>query len=557
MTTPLTKRQQQVLDFVRKIIERKSVPPTLEEIRKGLKLSAVSTVHQHINVLVDKGYLKKIGNFARAIELNQSTEQEMVQIPLLGIIAAGTPIENIEVPEVISVPKQLTLPFGQHFALRVEGQSMQDAGISTGDIVVIHQQPMVENGEIGVAVVNGEATLKRIYKEKNNFRLQPANNSYKPIFVRHIEIRGKLTGIMRSDSFTMSRPAASAILPYFVMSKKKEQWLQIQSRRFLGNKSKLLGFIGDIVAEKCGNFQSFCDIFAGTGVVGYYFNRPEVKIIANDILGSSYVSAQCWLGTNQYDRQKISNLIDYLNELKPGKENYVSRHFGGTFFTNVNALKIGAIREEIENLDLSPREKYVLLTSLLYAVDKVANTVGHFDAYRKNLDTIQELKLLAPDINPEKNSNNEIYNKDANELIREIKCDVLYIDPPYNSRQYGDAYHLLENIVSWNKPEVEGVAKKMKQREHLKSRYCLKSAPEAFRDLIANARVKHILLSYNNTGETKNQRSNARITDQQIISTLKTRGEVEIFERDYKGFTTGKSNAEGNSERIFYCKVTK
>lgn len=557
MNTPLTKRQQQVLDFVRNRIERKNIPPTLEEIRKGLKLSAVSTVHQHINVLVDKGYLKKMDNFARAIELNQNIEQEMVQIPLLGVIAAGTPIETIEIPEVISVPKQLTLPFGQHFALRVEGQSMQDAGISTGDIVVIHQQSMVENGEIGVAVVNGEATLKRIFKEKNNFRLQPANSGYKPIFVRHLEIRGKLTGIMRSDSYTSSRPAAPTTLPYFVMSKKREQWLQIQSRRFLGNKSKLLGFIGDIVAEKCGVFQSFCDIFAGTGVVGYYFNRPEVKVIANDILASSYVSLQCWLGTNEYDRQKISNFVDYLNELKPVKENYVSRNFGGTFFTKNNALKIGVIRDEIENLDLSPREKYILLTSLLYAVDKAANTVGHFDAYRKNLDTIQELKLLAPDISPEKNSNNEIYNKDANELIRKIKCDVLYIDPPYNSRQYGDAYHLLENVVTWNKPEVEGVAKKMKQREHLKSKYCLKSAPEAFRDLIANARVKHILLSYNNTGETKNKRSNARITDQQIISTLKAKGEVEIFERDYKGFTTGKSKAEGNSERIFYCKVTK
>lgn len=201
MKKPLSKRQKQVLDFIRTVIQRKGVPPTLEEIKKGLKVSAVSTIHQHINALVEKNYLKKVDNLARALEINENTDQELVQIPLLGVIAAGQPIETVEIPEVISVPKQLTLPFGNHFALRVEGQSMQDDGISTGDIVVIHQQPMVENGEIGVAVINGEATLKRIYKEKDNFRLQPANNNYKPIFVKHLEIRGKLTGIIRGDAF--------------------------------------------------------------------------------------------------------------------------------------------------------------------------------------------------------------------------------------------------------------------------------------------------------------------------------------------------------------------
>lgn len=555
MRKPLSKRQEQVLNFIRTNIQRTGVSPTLEEIKKELKVSAVSTIHQHINVLVEKNYLKKMGNLARALELTENNDQELVQIPLLGVIAAGQPIEAVEIPEVISVPKQLTLPFGNHFALRVEGQSMQDDGISTGDIVVIHQQSTVENGEIGVAVINGEATLKRIYKEKNNFRLQPANTNFKPIFVRHIEIRGKLTGIIRGDAFVTNRPSTS--LPNFVMSKKKDQWLQIQSRRFLGNKSKLLGFIGDIVAEKCGNFQSFCDIFAGTGVVGYYFNRPDAKIISNDILTSSYTSLQCWLKTDEYNREKISNIVDYLNQLNPSKENYVSQNFGGTFFTKTNALKIGAIREEIEHLDITDDEKNILLTSLLYAVDKVANTVGHFEAYRKTLDTIQDLKLIAPDINVRNNHNNEIYNKDANQLVRQIQCDVLYIDPPYNSRQYGDSYHLLENLTTWQKPEVEGVAKKMRERDHLKSSYCLKSAPQAFEDLILHAKAKHILLSYNNTGEKKNERSNARIADSQILNVLKAKGEVEIFERDYKGFTTGKSDTRGHSERIFYCKVTK
>ena len=237
-------------------------------------------------------------------------------------------------------------------------------------------------------------------------------------------------------------------------------------------------------------------------------------------------------------------------------DNYFSEHFGNTFFTLKNARKIGAIREKIAEIAKNENEKTVLVTALLYAVDKVANTVGHYDAYRKKLDTIQPLRLLVPDFNPENNLNNEIYKEDANQLIKKIRCDVLYIDPPYNSRQYSDAYHLLENLATWDKPLVHGKAKKM-DRSHIKSAYCLKSASKAFTDLISSANCKHILLSYNNTGESKDGRSNARISDEEIIRILRSRGEVDVFERDYKAFTAGKSDTDGNTERVFYCKVTK
>lgn len=190
----------------------------------------------------------------------------------------------------------------------------------------------------------------------------------------------------------------------------------------------------------------------------------------------------------------------------------------------------------------------------MYAVDKVANTVGHYDAFRKKLDMTNSLKLLLPNIDSSHNINNEIYKMDANKLIRKISCDVLYIDPPYNSRQYSDAYHLLENLAKWDKPKVFGKAKKM-DRSHIKSEYCLKSALIAFRDLIENAKCKHILLSYNNTGDSRDGRSNARMNDEDILNILQNKGEVEIFERDYKAFTTGKSTDNDNAERIFYCKV--
>lgn len=402
MQIPITKRQKEVLDFIKKFIDEKGYSPTLEETKKRLKLSAVSTVHQHINTLINKGYIKKFDNLARAIEIISGSEENrnFIEIPLLGMISAGEPIEAIEIPETISIPKELTLGQGRHYALKVRGDSMQDDGIFDSDTVIVSEQPIVSNGEIGVAIISdNEATLKRIYKEKNRIRLQPANQSYKPILVKDVQIRGRVTGVFRSRFDPLPKPVQ---LPLFMFpqNQKTEQLLQIHNRRFLGNKTKLLGFIGDIVADKCRGYYTFCDIFAGTGVVGRYFNRPDTKIISNDILDSSYTSLQCWLNTRNYNKEKITAIIDYLNDLNPRKENYVSKIFGGLYFTKENALKIGAVREEIEKLDkkeeINQEEKNVLLTSLIYAIDKVANTVGHYEAYRKKLDTLQSLKLLSP-----------------------------------------------------------------------------------------------------------------------------------------------------------------
>lgn len=330
----------------------------------------------------------------------------------------------------------------------------------------------------------------------------------------------------------------------------------IHNRRYLGNKYKLLGFIEDILNEKCSDFRVLCDIFAGTGVVSEKFNSRNKKIISNDILYSNYLSLRTFLGITNVDFEKIKNKIEILNNLQTNKDNYFSTNYGNTYFTLENARKIGLIREKIEEISRDDDEKHILITSLLYATDKVANTVGHYDAYRKKLDTTQTLKLLIPHLSPEKNYNNEIYNEDANMLIRKIYCDVLYLDPPYNSRQYCDAYHLLENLSKWEEPTVYGKAKKM-DRTSLKSNYCLQTATRAFTDLIENANCKHILVSYNNTGESKDGRSNARIKDEEIVRILKTKGEVEIFERKYKAFTTGKSETNGHTERIFYCKVDK
>ena len=196
-----------------------------------------------------------------------------------------------------------------------------------------------------------------------------------------------------------------------------------------------------------------------------------------------------------------------------------------------------------------------MITSLLYAMDKIAKTCGHYDAYRKGAEFDKELELLVPLAEVHNNPNNRCYNEDANDLIGRINADLVYIDPPYNSRQYCDAYHLLENVARWEKPEVFGVAKKM-DRTKLKSKYCTRSATSAFEELIDDINAKYILLSYNNMAEKGNDRSNAKISDEDILRILGKKGIVKVFSESYKPFTTGKSDISENEERLFLCTVS-
>lgn len=312
----------------------------------------------------------------------------------------------------------------------------------------------------------------------------------------------------------------------------------IQSRRYLGNKYRLLGFIREIVAEKCGAVESVCDVFAGTGSVGACFNAPDVRVVANDFLYANYVCLRAFLAVRRMPRG-VGEKVAYLNALRADEDNYFSVNFGGTYFSAANARKIGRIRAEIERMGGEADEKAVLLCALIYAADKAANTVGHYDAFRKNLDAVAPIRLRLPRVDCARNACNEVYCEDANALVGRVACDVLYVDPPYNSRQYGDAYHLLENLATWRQPEVVGVARKM-DRSHIKSAYCRRGAGVAFGDLVARARCRHILVSYNNTGESRGERSNARMRDAEIVAALEGRGEVAVFERGYRVFSAGR-----------------
>lgn len=333
---------------------------------------------------------------------------------------------------------------------------------------------------------------------------------------------------------------------------------RITQRRYLGSKTKLLPFIDTILEKENIVFDSFADIFAGTGAVAnHFYNRS--KIIVNDILDSNFHIYSAFFGKEEIKEEKLKERLKFYNtiDIKNYNENYFSKNFSNTYFDSDNAKKIGIIREDIEKLFdekiITNREKSYLLTSLIYALDKIANTVGHYDAYRKIEIPNKDLFLLPLDISDSKYIS-EIYKDDANKLVKKIKADVVYIDPPYNSRQYSDAYHLLENIATWKKEEVFGVAKKI-DRTHIKSKYNMKSAGLAFSELIDNISAKYILVSYNDMGTSGNARSQSRISDHEILSALKRRGEVQIYETDFKQFTTGKSNKDDLKERIFLCKI--
>ncbi|MCB4949772.1 Dam family site-specific DNA-(adenine-N6)-methyltransferase [Streptococcus mutans] len=340
--------------------------------------------------------------------------------------------------------------------------------------------------------------------------------------------------------------------PAFYIAKKQER-LQIGNRRYLGSKQKMLDFINTVVAENLSDIESVADIFGGTGVVADLFRKQGKKVIVNDILYSNFVSFQAWFSNESVDIDKVSYIINELNNLKP-KKGYVYKNFGNTYFSNENSKKIDAIREKIETYNsLNKREYYMILTSLLYAMDKVANTVGHYDAFRQKMDSYNPIFLKVPEYN--QNNGNKIYNKDANKLVKEIYADLVYIDTPYNSRGYENAYHVLENIAEWKKPNVEGVAKKAINRSEKGSDYTKSKAPQAFDNLIQNINAKYILVSYNNMNKKGNSRSNAKISNKEIIRSLEKRGQVFVFETDFTPFTTGKSKITDHKELLYLCVI--
>lgn len=330
---------------------------------------------------------------------------------------------------------------------------------------------------------------------------------------------------------------------------------QIWNRRYTGSKYKLTDWISEIIRENCSGF-SFCDIFAGTAVISKSMIDYFDTIYINDLLFSNELIYKAFFEQSEYCVSKLEECKRYVMSLDVESipANYVSENYGGKFFSEHDSRRIGYIREYIENNhSLNDKEKNIMIASLLYSADKAANTVGHYDAYIKGKPIADSFQFDL--IEPYKYENKAIHitRKDANQLAREIKCDVVYIDPPYNSRQYSRFYHVLENICTWEKPMLYGEA--LKPKPENMSNYCRNSATEAFEDLITNLACNYIVVSYNNTYNSKSSSSRNKITLENIQSILEKKGEVSVYDKSHPFFNSGKSSLENHKEFIFMVKV--
>lgn len=197
----LTRRQKELWDYLEEYIAAHGYAPTLEEIGAHFGLSSLATVHKHLTNLERKGVIARKWNLSRAIEITPPQKTaKAVELPLLGRVAAGAPIEAVETNDTLTIPEDFVRRPHNAFALRVQGESMIGDGILDGDFIVVERRPVADNGETVVAVVDGDATVKKMYRERGGkVRLQPANPQMEPIMVKEkdLEIRGVVVGVLR------------------------------------------------------------------------------------------------------------------------------------------------------------------------------------------------------------------------------------------------------------------------------------------------------------------------------------------------------------------------
>lgn len=334
--------------------------------------------------------------------------------------------------------------------------------------------------------------------------------------------------------------------------------MKIQSRRYTGSKYKLMPWIKKLILKYCPEHDSLFDVFGGTGVVTSSLLDITKSCIINDFLYSNKIIYEAFFSQEAFDLNKLNSFVKKytLIDASQLEDNYVSINYGDKYFRYDDAKLIGYIRENIEaefvSSQINKHEYYILLASLLYSFDRCANTVGHYEAYIKNKEI--KTRFVFELIEPIKTKNNIlIYRSDANLLAKTISADIAFVDPPYNSRQYSRFYHVMETIVKWNKPVLSGTA--MKPPEENMSGYCRNTAPYLFEDLISNLKVKYIIVTYNNTYDSKSSSSRNKISLEQIKEILEKRGKTLIFETNYHRFNAGKTDASEHKEFVFITQV--
>jgi len=441
---------------------------------------------------------------------------------------------------------------------------MLDAFISIGDALKgiretkgFHLQYVAEKTSINYTILSRIETGKRLPTKPQLQRLAIFYDYSEEELIKHLisdkilyEIQSEDYGL---EGFHLAKQKIKYGLSLFNDYNHFEKF-KLHSRRYIGSKAKLTDWIMEIIQKETTGNDTFIDIFSGTAVVAKAAMKTYKNVVLNDILYSNNIVYQAFFDNKKWDSKKLVKIINEYNTLNPKSinENYFSKNFGGKFYEKELSKVIGYIRQDIENRkdELNSREYAILLTSLIYTIDRLANTVGHFDAYIKKPITKRPLNFRL--IQTEDFDGAKIYREDSNKLARKLKGDIAYIDPPYNSRQYSRFYHIYENLVQWKKPKLYGVA--LKPKPENMSKYCTVKAKDAFRDLVENLDVKYLAVSYNNTYKSKSKSSANKIKFEEIVNILNNVGKTQIFEQSHKYFNTGKTDFNNHKEFLFLTK---
>ena len=320
---------------------------------------------------------------------------------------------------------------------------------------------------------------------------------------------------------------------------------------YIGSKFKLSNWIKDEINKKVNvKNKIFCDIFAGTGIIGRVFKKEVKHVIANDIEYYAYVLNRNYIGNHKNLKEKLE-IIEYLNNLPLRDDGFIYNNYcspaNRLYFSDENGKKIDTIRMEIEKFKNDEDLYYFLLASLIESADKVANTASVYGAFLKKIKKSAEKSLiLEPAIYEENENEHSVYQKNANELIKQIKGDILYLDPPYNSRQYGANYHLLNTIAEYKEFEPKG---KTGLRDYYKSPWCQKSkVKEVFEDLIKEADFEWIFLSYNNEG---------LMSEEEIKEIMSKFGKYEIIKKEYQRYKADKNREYKDDKTYEYLHIVR